>query len=139
MLILIVEKLRPTQKTWPRNLQKYIWSRVDGPSSCQNGKNGVGDTLICPGIKRRKKAMTFPVQVKFIILCDKTPVFLRQIAYQESNIIQRMTPCTNVSQQESYQSILSHTISNIVLMDMITVPLTPFFQWDFPISIVSTL
>ena len=37
---------------------------------------GVGDTILCPGIKRRKKEMTFPVWVQFINLCDIRPCSL---------------------------------------------------------------
>ena len=33
-------------------LQKYIRSRIDGPSSRQTGDNDVGDTLVCRSIKR---------------------------------------------------------------------------------------
>ena len=139
MLVLIEQHLRQTRKTWARNLQRYVWSRVDGTSSRQTGDNGVGDTLICPVIYFRQKVITFPVWVQFINLCDKTAVFLRQIAYQESNIIQCMNPRTKVSQQEYYQSILSRTISTIVHMQTRFVPLAPFFHWDLPISIVSNL
>ena len=96
-------------------MQKYFRSRADGPSSRQTGDDGVGDTLVCPGIFCRQKAITSPVWENFLNLCDKTPVFVIETAYQESNVIQRMTPRTNVSQQESYQSIISRTISTIVL------------------------
>ena len=86
-----------------------------------------------------KKAMTFPVWVLFLNLCDKTPVFLRHIAYYESNVIQRMIPHTNVNHSRNpYQGILSHTISTVVIMDMRNVPTTQLFHWDLPISIVST-
>ena len=71
---------------------------------------GVGDTILCPGIKRRKKEMTFPVWVQFINLCDNTPVFLRHIAYQELNVIQRMIPRTelNHSRNPTKVSYLVH-------------------------------
>ena len=62
-------------------MYKYVRSRVDGPSSRLTGDDGVGDTLICPGIYCRKKAITSPVWVQFINLCDKTPVFLTETAY----------------------------------------------------------
>ena len=42
-----------------------------------------------------------------------------------SNVIQRMTPRTNVSSQESHQGIISRTISTIV-------PLKPLFQQNHP-------
>ena len=61
-LILIIQHLRSTRKTWSQNLQKYVLLRVDGPSSLQTGDDGVGDTRVC-------------------YLCDKTPMFLRKIAY----------------------------------------------------------
>ena len=37
--------------------------------------------LVCLGICCTQKAMTFPVWVLFLNLCDKTPVLLRHIAY----------------------------------------------------------
>ena len=73
--------------------------------------------------------MTFPIRVLFLNLCDKTPVILRHITYQESNVIQRMIPRTNISSQESYQSILSRMISTIV-------PLKPLFQQTRPTDII---
>ena len=71
--------------------------RIDGPSSCYTGDNGVCETNVCPSIKCRKKAITFPVWVQFLNLFDKTPVLLRQISYYESNVIQCMTPRMNVN------------------------------------------
>ena len=137
-MILILEELQKLvgQLYIGGKMQKYFLSRVDGPSRRQNGDNDVGDTLVCIGIYCRQKAITSPEWLKFINLCDKTPGFLRQSTYQELDVIQRMTPRTNVSQQESYQSVLSRTICTILLMDMRFVPLTPLFQWDIAISIV---
>ena len=119
MLILIVEHHHPTRKTWARNLQKYVRSHVDGPSSRQTGDNGVGVQLVYLGICYMQNAMVFPKWLLFINLCDDTPVFLTETAYQESNVIHRMTPRTNVSQQESYQSIISCTISTLVLTTIV--------------------
>ena len=84
--------------------------------------------------------MNFPVWVLFLNLCDKTPVFLRHIAYYKSNVIQCMIPCTNVNHSRNpYRVILSRRISTVVLMNIRNFPMTPFFHWDLPISIVSTL
>ena len=58
---------------------------------------GFVDKLVCIGMCYTQKAMTFPVWVIFINLCDDNPVFLTEIVYWESNVIQRMTPRTNVS------------------------------------------
>ena len=104
------------------------------------GKDGVGKLLVFIGICYMQKGMTFPVWVLFLNLCDKTPVFLRHIAYYESNFIQCMIPRTNVNHSRNpYQGILSCTISTVVLMDMKNVPMSPLIHWDLPISIVSTL
>ena len=54
---------------------------VDEPSSRYTGDDGFGDTLVCSSTRRSQKAMTFPVWVQFINLCDKTPMLLRQISY----------------------------------------------------------
>ena len=140
MLILIEKHLRPTQKTWACNLWKYVLSRIYGPSSRQTGDNGVGDTLVCPSINCRQKATTFPIWVQFLNLCDKTPVFPTQISYYESKHYSMYDSTYKPkSQKESYQSILSRTIITVVLRDMRNVPMKPLFQWDLPISIVSTL
>ena len=53
--------------------------------------------IVCLGMCFRSKAMTFPVCVLFFHLCDVTPVFLIEIDYYESNVIQRMNPRTDVS------------------------------------------
>ena len=100
-----------------------------GLASRQTGDDGIGDKLVCSGICCMKKTTTFPVWVLFINLCIDTPVFLTEIVYQESNVIQRMTPRTNISSQESYQSILSRTISTIV-------PMTPLFHHNSPTDII---
>ena len=71
--------------------------RVHGPSIRYNGDNGVGEKNICPSIKHRQREITFPVWSQFINLCDSMPVLLRQIAYQTSKVIQRMTPRANVN------------------------------------------
>ena len=113
-------------------MQKYVRSHVDGPSSCQTGGDGIDETLVCFSICCTQKTMTFPVWViflKFVNLCDDIPVFLTGTTYQESNAIQCMTPHTNVSSYESYQSIISRTISTIV-------PLTPSFQQNRPTDII---
>ena len=34
-----------------------------------------------------KKAINSPQWVRFLNLCDRTPVFIRHIAYQESNVV----------------------------------------------------
>ena len=80
---------------------------------------GFFDKLVCYSKCFRSKAGTFPVWVLFINLCDDTPVFLTETTYQESNVIQSMTPHTNVSSQESYQSIISCRISTIVLLTLL--------------------
>ena len=41
--------------------------------------------------------MTLPVWMLFFNLCDDNTMFLTETAYYESNVIQRMTPRTNVS------------------------------------------
>ena len=61
--------------------------------------------------------------------CVDTRVFLTEIVYLESHDIQRMTPHTNISSQESYQSILSRTLSTII-------PLTSLFQQNRPTDII---
>ena len=140
MLKGIVEYLRLTRKTLAHNLQKYIRSRVDGPSRRQTGENGVGEKLVYLIMYCRKKAMTFPVWVLFLNLCDKTPMFLRYIAYYKLNVIQSMIPRTNANHSRNpYQGILSRTISTVVLMDMKNFPMIPLFHWDLPIYIVLTL
>ena len=91
------EKIRGQQPKGKQSLQKYVRSHLDGPSSCQTGDDGIGVQLVCLGMCYMQKATTLPVWVLFINLCDDTPVFLIEIVYQESNVIQRMTPCTNVN------------------------------------------
>ena len=59
----------------------YIRSLIDGPYSHYTVDDGDGDKLVCLSMYFRQKAMTFPVWVLFLNLCDKTPVFLRHIAY----------------------------------------------------------
>ena len=41
-------------------LQKYVWSRVDGPSSRQTGDDGFSDTLVCCKYKTQIKGDDFP-------------------------------------------------------------------------------
>ena len=74
------------KKLYIPHVEKYVLSRVDGPSSRQTGDEGVGEKNVCPGIKRRQKAITFPVCVQFLKLCDKTPVLLRQIRFLVSDL-----------------------------------------------------
>ena len=82
--------------------------------------------VVCVVYKRRRLSLYW---VLFLNLCIATPVFLTDIVYQESNVIQRMTPRTNISLQESYQSILSRRIGTIV-------PLTPLLQQNYPTDII---
>ena len=45
--------LSPQRNEGEDLMYKYFLLRVDVPSSCQTGDDGVGDTLVCPSIKRR--------------------------------------------------------------------------------------
>ena len=92
---------------------------IYGTSSRQTGDDGVGETNVCPSIKFRQKASTFPIWVQFMKLCDNTPVF------PQTNLllgIKRYSTYDSTyerkSQQESFQSVLSRTISTVVLMDI---------------------
>ena len=48
----------------------------------ETGDDGIGVQLVCVGMCYMQKAITFPVQVLFLNLCDDTPVFLTETAYQ---------------------------------------------------------
>ena len=87
------------------SLYKYVQLCIDGPSIFQTVDDGVGDTIVFTITKRRQKAMNFPVWVQFLNLCDKTLVFPRIIAEQESNVIQRITPRTNVNRSRNHTKI----------------------------------
>ena len=62
-------------------MYKYVRSHVDGPSSRLTVDDGIGETLVCLGMCYTQKAMTFPVWVLFLNLCDDTPVFPTETAY----------------------------------------------------------